>query len=101
MKKCLFVVLVVLMSMFGAAVASATTVAKPTVVSVGALPAQLTYHGGTVTVAAQLEHATACRLQLLSHQPFPVVFAGNWRPCTTALVANVTVGANPTPMRGR
>ena len=91
-------VLVVLASMLGAASASASTVEKPAVISVAALPSKLTYHGGTVTIAAQLEHATGCRLKLLSHQGFQVVYASNWRPCTTALVAHATVGANPTPL---
>ena len=83
----------------GTATASASAIEMPVVVSLVALPAMLSFHGGTVTVAAELEHATSCRLKLLSQQAFTVVYANNWRACTTALVAHVTVGANPTPVQ--
>ncbi|HTT88559.1 MAG TPA: G1 family glutamic endopeptidase [Acidimicrobiales bacterium] len=92
-------VLVALASVLGvAATASASTIETPAVESLAALPAALTYHGGTVTIAAQLQHTISCKLELLSHQAFPVVYATNWRPCTTALVAHVRVGANTAPV---
>jgi hypothetical protein len=91
--------LLVLAGVLGTTTASASAAEAPVVVSVAALPATLTYHGGAVTVAAQLEDASSCRLDLLSGQDFPVVYANNWRPCTTALVAHVTVGANPKPVK--
>ncbi len=72
--------------------------AKPAaVVSVRLTPAKLPASGGAVTVAATVQHATTCQLQLLSKQSFPVVFSHNPRSCTNgAFSATVAVGPNST-----
>ncbi len=52
--------------------------AKPAaVLSATATPAKLPAAGGVVTVAARVENATTCQLQLLSTQSFPVVYSHN------------------------
>ena len=80
------------------AVANAAHVvsAVPLVLSASAAPPALGSHGGTVTVHGRVKNAVSCRLELLSQQSFPVVYARNLRPCKTSLSAHVTVGANPT-----
>jgi Peptidase A4 family len=70
--------------------------AKPAaVLSATATPAKLPAPGGVVTVAARVENATTCQLQLLSTQSFPVVYSHNARSCSNGTFsANVTIGPN-------
>ena len=76
----------------------AASAPQPLVLSVSASPAQVGSHGGSVSISGHLEHASTCRLRLLSRQSFPVVYASNARQCTSTFSAHVTVGANPTPV---
>ncbi len=67
------------------------------VLSATATPAKLPAAGGVVTVAARVENATTCQLQLLSTQSFPVVYSHNARSCSSGTFsANVTIGPNNT-----
>jgi len=70
------------------------------VLSVRARPPTLAPGGGTVVVTGRVEHATSCQLQLLSHQPFPVVYSHN--PTTAcrsgSYSAHLVIGANPSPV---
>ena len=52
--------------------------------------------GGVVRVRADLYDAAHCRLELLSRQSFPVVYASNLRPCVASFTARIEIGANPT-----
>jgi hypothetical protein len=72
--------------------------AKPSaVLSVNVTPAQLPAAGGVVAVAARVDNATTCQLQLLSSQSFPVVYSHNPRACSSGgFSASVTVGPNTT-----
>jgi hypothetical protein len=92
-------VLLCLLPMFAAPTASATT-KQPSVVilSTDASPQRLGPAGGTTTVQAFFRHATTCRLKLISGQSFPVVYATNFRACSTTLKTYVTVGGNPSPI---
>ena len=70
------------------------------VLSAGATPQQLMFGGGTVHIDAVVRYATTCRLELLSRQSFPVVYASNSRPCTSgSFSANVVIGPNSSPVR--
>jgi hypothetical protein len=75
---------------------SPSTAPQPLVLSLKPHPSRLGRHGGTVTITGTLKNATRCRLELLSHQSFPVVYANNTRPCTSDFSATVTIGADPT-----
>jgi hypothetical protein len=67
------------------------------VVTVSVTPAKLGAGGGTVALAATVENAASCRLNLLSTQSFAVVFSHNARSCAGGgFSAKVTVGPNPT-----
>ncbi|MGH9106774.1 MAG: hypothetical protein ACRDZX_13255, partial [Acidimicrobiales bacterium] len=57
------------------------------VMSVSAYPDVVPAHGGQVTVSGRVEHASSCRLELLSKQSFPVVYASNTRPCRSTFTA--------------
>ncbi len=72
--------------------------AKPSaVLSVSVTPAKLGAGGGTAVIAALVENAKQCQLQLLSKQSFAVVYSHNPRNCASGgFSARVTVGANPT-----
>jgi Peptidase A4 family len=75
--------------------------AKPaSILSVDVTPAKLSAGGGVVAIAAKVENASTCQLQLLSKQSFPVVFSHNARACTSgAFSAMVTIGPNPTTVQ--
>jgi hypothetical protein len=63
-------------------------------------PSTLGPAGGTVIATGRIKDATRCRLVLLSHQSFPVVYASNSRPCASGqLTARITMGANPSLVR--
>jgi hypothetical protein len=80
-------------------IASAAAESPPAqVMSVHAMPTELPAGGGTVIVNAILRNATACHLQLLSQQDFPVVYATNVRSCSTSFTARITIGRNPSPI---
>ena len=64
------------------------------VLSASATPRALPAGGGTVTVYGVVGHASSCRLELLSRQSIPVVYASNLRPCRGSFTAHVTIGAN-------
>ena len=50
-----------------------------------------------MTVAARVENAATCQLQLLSKQSFPVVYSHNAKACSSGTFsAEVTIGPNPT-----
>jgi hypothetical protein len=78
--------------------ASASTLpAPPAVLSAGAAPGELPAPGGTITVAGRVEHATSCRLQILSSQSFAVVYSHNAKSCASgSYSAHISVGPNPT-----
>ncbi len=77
--------------------ASAPGAPDVAVTSVVAAPADLAAGGGTVTVTGTVEHASSCRLELLSRQSFPVVYSRNPKACSTGpYSARVTIGPNPT-----
>ena len=72
----------------------------PVVLSAGATPGNLSAGGGVVAVAATVENATTCQLQLLSKQSFAVVFSHNSRSCSDGkFSAQVTVGPNSTQVQ--
>jgi hypothetical protein len=75
---------------------SAPVRAASLVTSLTAEPSVLGPQGGVVRVRAALYDAARCRLQLLSHQGFPVVYASNLRPCVASFAAKAQIGANPT-----
>lgn len=75
---------------------SAPVRAASLVTSLTAEPTVLGPGGGVVRVSAALYDAAQCRLRLLSHQGFPVVYASNLRPCVASFVARVEVGGNST-----
>jgi hypothetical protein len=78
-------------------VASATSaLPHALVLSARATPADLPPTGGTAHVTATVKNATSCRLELLSHQSFPVVYASNVRPCARSFSAQVIIGPNTT-----
>ena len=62
-------------------------------------PSTLGPAGGTVIATGRIKDATRCRLVLLSHQSFPVVYASNSRPCTPNFTARIVIGPNPSPVR--
>jgi len=66
------------------------------VVEVSASPGSLPASGGTVAVTGSVKHATSCQLQLLSHEPFPVIYSHNpTSGCEGGdYAADVTIGAN-------
>ena len=69
----------------------------PAVLSVNVTPAKLPATGGVVAIAARVDNASTCQLQLLSTQSFPVVYSHNPRACTSGTFsASVTVGPNNT-----
>lgn len=68
------------------------------VVSASARPAALSASGGTVEVTATLRDSTSCRLELLSSQPFRVVYSSQPRPCQTGFVEPVSFGPNALPV---
>jgi Peptidase A4 family len=69
----------------------------PVVLSASATPAKLPATGGVVAIAARVDNASTCQLQLLSTQSFPVVYSHNPRACTSGTFwASVTVGPNNT-----
>ena len=84
----------------GAPSALAAT-ASPTVLSASATPGALGPAGGQVLVSGTVDNAATCRLVLLSHQSFPVVYSHN--PTTAcqdgSFSANVTIGANPSAVK--
>jgi hypothetical protein len=70
------------------------------VLSVSASPSTLSPQGGQVTITGTVQHASTCRLELLSKQSFPVVYSDSQKSCTSGnFSAHVTVGANPSPVR--
>ena len=73
----------------------------PTVLSASATPSALGPAGGQVLVSGTVKNANTCRLLLLSHQSFPVVYSHN--PTTACqggnYAANVTIGANPSGIK--
>jgi Peptidase A4 family len=69
------------------------------VLSATASPAQVPSGGGTATIQGRVKNATHCRLKLLSHQMFPVVYASNIRRCRGSFTAHVTIGANENTIR--
>jgi hypothetical protein len=71
---------------------------KPAAVtSLSATPTNLPAAGGVVSVAAKVQNATECQLELLSGQSFPVVYSHNPRSCSAgAFSAHVTIGPNNT-----
>jgi hypothetical protein len=73
----------------------------PVILSVHAIPGALPPGGGRAEVTGTVRRASTCRLQLLSRQSFPVVYANNaTTACSTGTyLAHVTIGANPTPVR--
>ena len=65
------------------------------VLSLSATPANLPATGGVVSVAAKVQNATECQLEVLSGQSFPVVYSHNPKSCSTgAYSAHVTIGPN-------
>ena len=66
------------------------------VTSLAASPTVLGPGGGVVRARAELYDAAHCRLELLSRQDFPVVYASNLRPCVASFTAKIEIGANPT-----
>jgi hypothetical protein len=69
----------------------------PSILSVSITPAKLSAGGGVVDIAAKVENASSCQLQLLSRQAFPVVFSQDARACSGgAFSAMATIGPNPT-----
>jgi hypothetical protein len=88
-------------ALFGPARASASPLPAPAavVLSASAAPGQLPASGGTVTVVATVDHASSCQLQLLSSQPFAVVYSHDPKSCTGDYSARVTIGPNPTPVQ--
>ena len=72
--------------------------AKPSaILSVGLTPSKLPAGGGVVAIAARVENAASCQLQLQSKQSFPVVYSHNAKACSTGIFsADVTIGPNPT-----
>jgi hypothetical protein len=73
----------------------------PTVLSASATPSALGPAGGQVLVSGTVKNANTCRLLLLSHQSFPVVYSHN--PTTACQGGNysghVTIGANPSAVK--
>ncbi len=77
--------------------ASAPATPSPVVLSARAAPAELPAAGGTVTVAARVDHAATCQLRLLSRQDFAVVYSHDPKTCAGgAYSARATIGPNPT-----
>ena len=86
----------------GAASASASpaTPRVAVVLTAGATPANLSAGGGDVAVAATVENATECQLQLISSQSFSVVYSHNPRSCSDGVFsAQVTIGPNNSPVQ--
>ncbi len=77
-------------------VSLATTLPHAIVESVHATPSALPSGGGQVQVTGTVEHSSSCQLQLLSSQPFAVVFSHN--PTTECrdghYSSHVTIGTN-------
>jgi hypothetical protein len=72
------------------------------VVSARAAPAALPPSGGAVTVTAVVEHASACRLEALSSQPFLATYPRGLAHCEGGrFSAVVRVGANSTAVQQR
>jgi Peptidase A4 family len=71
----------------------------PVVGPVRTSPSALPASGGTLVVAGAVKHATACQLELLSHQSFAVVYAHSARPCTSSFAAHISVGPNPSQVQ--
>ena len=64
--------------------------------SISAAPNVLSATGGNVTVVGDVENATACQMELLSKQSFPVTYPHDPKTCIgRSYSADVTVGANP------
>ncbi|MGH9106746.1 MAG: hypothetical protein ACRDZX_13110 [Acidimicrobiales bacterium] len=89
-----------LLSLATPSVASAAT-PSPLVLSARATPAALGPAGGRVHVTGRVSGTRSCRLELVSHQAFPVVYSHS--PTTScsdgSYSAYVLVGANPTRLR--
>ncbi|HXW78532.1 MAG TPA: G1 family glutamic endopeptidase [Acidimicrobiales bacterium] len=67
------------------------------VLSVTATPTNLSAAGGIVSVAAKVQNAAECQLQLLSGQSFAVVYSHNPKSCSTGTYsASITIGPNNT-----
>lgn len=79
-----------------AATPRAKSVPHALVLSAGATPQDLPPGGGTIAVIGEVRHATACQLQLLTPEPFRVVYSHD--PTSGCMggdyVAHVTIGAN-------
>ncbi len=73
----------------------------PAVLSVHAAPGALGPSGGQVLVTGTVTNARSCQLRLLSRQAFPVVYSHD--PTTAcsrgSYSADVTIGANPSPVQ--
>ena len=80
---------------------AAATPSAPEVLSAYATPSRLGPGGGAVSVTGRVKNARSCQLELLSHQPFPVVYSHN--PTTAcqggAFSARALIGANPSPVK--
>ncbi len=71
----------------------------PLVLAASAAPALVPASGGTVQVTGRVAHASTCRLEVLSHQSFPVVYSQGPRSCASGkFSARVTIGPNPSPV---
>ena len=69
------------------------------ILSVSSAPSTLASGGGQVTVTGTVQHASTCRLELLSSQSFPVIYSDSPKSCTSGTFsAQVTIGANPSPV---
>lgn len=79
-------------------VEGAMTAAQPMMGSLAVVPPAVGPHGGRVKVTATLLGASGCRLKMSSRQSFPVVYPHGPLPCSHAFSADVTVGANPSPV---
>ena len=75
--------------------ASAAPRSPALVLSARAAPAAIPASGATVVVAADVAHSASCQLELLTPEPFPVVFSHNPKPCGSGpYSARVTIGPN-------
>jgi len=80
--------------------ALASTLPHALVLSVHATPGTLPSGGGQVIVSGTVEHASTCQLELLSTQPFPVVYSHDPKGCVSgSYSAKVVIEANPTPVK--
>jgi len=84
-----------------AGASSGKVIQHAVVLSASADPVIVPASGGDIVVHGRVEHATACALQLLSRQSFPVVYSHN--PTTAcqdgSFSARVAIGANPGPVK--